>query len=352
MRPLYGVLLPHFGRVATRDRLLSAAVSAERAGFDVLFARDHLYYRPRPLEGEETLFLDTFVTLAAAASVTTRPMLGAAVMNPHRNPVHAAQLWSSLDHLAGGGRIFTMWGLGTPRTIEAAGMGGWEIPDALREYMHVLRALWTGDALTYKGAFYQVTGVSLDPIPAGPVPCWYGGTSLAAVRRAVETFDGWSAGQMPGRDYRSRRRRLVELCEAAGRAVLPTCLSPIVSPGRTHEDGVRRVPIEQLSADFVRKFKVPASGRYQTIEDFTGGVIAGAPADIVAGIRSLQAMGVDMVIFDLRLRFDDWDECMSVLGEEVLPVLHREDGRAPGVAPAALLGGDNGRRQSAHAAPR
>jgi len=351
MRHMYGVLLPHFGRAATRERLLTAAAGAERAGFDVLFARDHLYYQPRPLEYEDTRFLDTFVTLSAAASVTSRAMLGAAVMNLHRNPIHAAQLWAALDFLAGGGRIFTMWGLGAPRSVEAAGMKTWDIPAALVEYMEIVRALWSGKTVNFKGTYYEVPGVAIDPVPARPVTCWYGGPSLAAVRRAVETFDGYSAGQMPGRDYRARRRRLIELCENAGRPVLPTCLSPIVSPGRTREDGVRRVPIEQLSADFVRKFKVPPSGRYETIEDFTGGVIAGAPAEIIAGVRSLQSMGVDMVIFDLRLRFEDWDECMSVLGEDVLPVLHRQDGRAPGVAPATLLA-DDGRSQSAHAAPR
>jgi len=346
---MYGVLLPHFGRAATRERLLSAATSADRAGFDVLFARDHLYYQPRPLEHQDSRFLDTFVTLAAAAAVTTRAMLGAAVMNLHRNPIHAAQLWGALDHLAGGERIFPMWGLGAPRTVEAAGMGGWDLPVVLREYMHTVRTLWSGEKMTYQGTYYAVPGVSIDPVPAGAVSCWYGGPSLAAVRRAVETFDGYSAGQMPGRDYRARRRRLIELCESAGRQILPTCLSPIVSPGRTYEDGARHVPIAQLSADFVRKFTVPSSGRYETIADFTGSVIAGAPSDVIGGVRSLQSMGVDMVIFDLRLRFDEWDECVALIGEEVLPALHRDDGRAAGTPPAALLR-DGERSEHAHAA--
>lgn len=312
-------------------------MGAERAGFDVLFARDHLYYQPRPLEYKDARFLDTFVSLAAAAAVTTRAMLGTAVMNPHRNPIHAAQLWGSLDHLAGGQRIFPMWGLGAPRSTDAAGMNDWDIPAALGEYIDIVRRLWSGEKITHEGKYYRVPGVSIEPVPVGPVVNWYGGPSLAAVRRAVESFDGYSAGQMPGRDYRARRRRLIELCEAAGRPVLPTCLSPIVSPGRSYEDGAAHVPIEQLSADFVRKFKVPPSGRYETIADFTGAVIAGAPSDIIAGVRLLQSMGVDMVIFDLRLRFDEWDDCVALIGEEVLPVLHREDARLPTAGPASLL---------------
>ncbi len=329
--PRYGILLPHFGRHASRTRLISAARQAEQAGFDAVFVRDHLYYKPRPLEIPDPQFLDTFITLAAAAAVTERVLLGTAVVNPHRHPIHAAQLWGSLDRVAGGGRIFPIWGLGATRSTDLVGMSGWDREEALNEYVDIVRKLWSGGPVDHDGQYFKFKGIALDPVPQGPVPHWYGGPSYAAVRRAVEHFDGYSAGQMPGRDYRNRRKRLIELCETAGRPVLPTCISPIVSPGRTVEDGLRHVPIEQLAHDFSRKFSVPKSGTYRTIADFTGALIAGPAEDIIAGVREHQRSGVDLVIFDMRLRFGDWDDCIAMLGEEVVPRLHEGD---PGLRPA------------------
>lgn len=328
MQLTYGVLLPHFGRYASRQRLLTAAQQAERAGFDVLFVRDHLYYQPRPLEVQDPAFLETFVTLSAVAAVTERAKLGTAVINPHRHPILTAQLLGSLDRVAGGGRLFTMWGLGAARSTDAAGMASWDKPEAFKEYIEIIRELWSGEKVSHDSHYYKFEGVSVSPVPEGKVPMWYGGTSLAAVRRAVETFDGYSAGQMPGRDYLIRRKRLIELCEAAGRPVLPTCISPIVSPGRTVEEGARFISIQQLAEDFGSKFKPPKSGQYETLADFTGAAIAGPADEIIAGIRGHQKNGVDMIIFDLRLRFGDWDECVQMIGEEVLPALKREDGRA------------------------
>jgi alkanesulfonate monooxygenase SsuD/methylene tetrahydromethanopterin reductase-like flavin-dependent oxidoreductase (luciferase family) len=41
----YGVLLPHFGSQASRQRLLEGSQLAERLGFDSLWVRDHLEAR-------------------------------------------------------------------------------------------------------------------------------------------------------------------------------------------------------------------------------------------------------------------------------------------------------------------
>jgi hypothetical protein len=36
------------------------------------------------------------------------------------------------------------------------------------------------------------------------------------------------------------------------------------------------------------------------------------------------------VVFDLRLRFADWEACVDILGQEVLRRLYREDRRFEG----------------------
>ncbi|HWO41031.1 MAG TPA: LLM class flavin-dependent oxidoreductase, partial [Candidatus Eisenbacteria bacterium] len=65
----------------------------------------------------------------------------------------------------------------------------------------------------------------------------------------------------------------------------------------------------------------PASGRFSTIEDLRGAILAGTPAEIVRESRAYQSAGADHIVYDLRLRFADWYEQIELLGREVLPVL-------------------------------
>ena len=52
------MMLPHFGREASRERLLSGALAAERLGYDAVWVRDHLIWTPHRHEGSDLTFLD------------------------------------------------------------------------------------------------------------------------------------------------------------------------------------------------------------------------------------------------------------------------------------------------------
>lgn len=54
-----------------------------------------------------------------------------------------------------------------------------------------------------------------------------------------------------------------------------------------------------------------------------GALIAGTPDDVAAQADKVHAPGASHLVFDLRQRFDDWLECVELLGEEVLPRLRR-----------------------------
>jgi hypothetical protein len=41
--------------------------------------------------------------------------------------------------------------------------------------------------------------------------------------------------------------------------------------------------------------------------------------------RKFQEAGLDHLVYDLRFRFDDWEDCVGILGESVLPELRRGD---------------------------
>ena len=65
----------------------------------------------------------------------------------------------------------------------------------------------------------------------------------------------------------------------------------------------------------------PPSGKFETLEDLGGVLIAGSPADIVRESQAYEAAGANHIVYDLRLRFTDWYEQIDLLGKEVLPAL-------------------------------
>ena len=67
----------------------------------------------------------------------------------------------------------------------------------------------------------------------------------------------------------------------------------------------------------------PPSGRFKTAENLSGCLIAGSPEEVISEVREFEAVGVDHLVFDLRLRFDRWFESIVLLrAAHVLPELH------------------------------
>jgi probable F420-dependent oxidoreductase len=329
-RPSYGVLLPQFGPHATRERLIEGSRRAEQLGFDAVWVRDHIVFRPHAYEPADLTHVDPFVVLSAVAAVTRSIVLGTATLIPHRHPIHAALLLGSLAFVAGPGRVVAGWGIGgNDAEFAALGMGGWDRRKVLPEQIAAMRALWSGEPVSFEGEFYRFRDVAIKPVPGrrDAIPIWYGGNSPAAVRRAVEYCDGWIPSRMPRRDVRERIARMERLAVEAGRPRPLAAVIPYVSPGRTVEEAATAFDLDELISTAAKQSLPPPSGRFQTLEDLDGAAIAG-PADvIVEHVRAFQAVGIEHLAFDLRTRFDRYEECLEMLGTEVLPRLHRGDGR-------------------------
>ena len=101
----YGVLLPQFGSTASRTRLLDTTVEIERMGFDSVWVRDHIVYKPHTHKDQDKTHVDCFAVLAAVAAVTTRIKLCTGVLIPHRPPIQTALLFCCLDFLACAARV-------------------------------------------------------------------------------------------------------------------------------------------------------------------------------------------------------------------------------------------------------
>jgi probable F420-dependent oxidoreductase len=327
-RKTYGILLPHFGPSASRERLLDGTRRVEALGFDAVWVRDHVVFHPHAYEPQDLTHVDPFVVLSALAGVTTRVALGTATLIPHRHPIHTALLLGSLDYLAPG-RVIAGWGIGAnDGEFAALGMGGWDRKKLMPEQIAIMRRLWTGQPVSFEGEFYRFQDVALKPVPgrAEAIPIWYGGNSKAAARRAVEYCDGWIPGRMPRRDVKERVERMERFAAEARRPRPLASVIPYVSPGPTVEQAARAFNLDELFG-MARQYMLPPSGQFRTLQDLDGAAIAG-PADVIIDeVRAYQAAGIEHFVFDFRARFDQYEECVEMVGREVLPRLHREDGR-------------------------
>jgi alkanesulfonate monooxygenase SsuD/methylene tetrahydromethanopterin reductase-like flavin-dependent oxidoreductase (luciferase family) len=325
IRGSYGLLLPHFGPHASRENLLNGARSAERYGFRSVWVRDHLVFHPNNVEGDDRTHVEPLVTLAAIAGATENLILGTSSLIPHRHPIHAALSLSSLERVAGPGRVIAGWGIGAfDHEFEAIGLHDVKRGDLLREQIHIIRRLWLGASVSYAGQFYTFIDVDIHPSPAsGSLPIWFCGSSALAVRNAVEYCDGWMPGRITIRTFEKRYAQLERLSDEHGLEARPiVATTPIVSPGTTRKEALRRVDWRALLQQAAgARLEPPASGSWTSPDDLDGYLIAGSAAEIIDAAARYRDAGLDHLVFDLRLRFDGWLDHIAFLGEEVLPHL-------------------------------
>jgi alkanesulfonate monooxygenase SsuD/methylene tetrahydromethanopterin reductase-like flavin-dependent oxidoreductase (luciferase family) len=197
----WGVLLPTFDplRLGEPFEVAEAARLAEQAGFDSIWAGDHLKC---PAPG-----LDATGCLAVAAAVTTRAQLGFSVMLLGLRPLAwAAKQIATLQHLSGD-RLRLGVGVGGefPQEYEAA-----EVPLA-RRGARLDRALELLPQFLSPGNEH-----SLEPAAAMP-PVLVGGRSDRALERAALFGDAWLPMWVSPETLGQRAERLAELSDARGR---------------------------------------------------------------------------------------------------------------------------------------
>lgn len=218
--------LPMFGPIGTRDNVLAFARRMEALGYDSLWASDHVVipYRiasPYPYDpagqfplAPDVPFLEPLTTLALVAGVTERVRLGTSILVlPHRNPVMAAKMCATLDHLSGG-RLVLGVGVGWMREeIELLGgnydrRGAWS-----DEAIAVMRACWRDGRTAHHGEFFSFDDIGVFPKPTGgDIPILIGGHTPRALRRVARLGDGWHAAFISPAALRDDIARLRQEC--------------------------------------------------------------------------------------------------------------------------------------------
>lgn len=199
--------------------LVGYATAAEEAGFDLVVSSDHF----SPWLTSQGHSPNAWVVLGAVAQATSRVELMTYVTCPtmRYHPAVIAQQSATLQILSEG--RFTL-GLGSGENLNEHVIGeGWPSVDVrqamLEEAIHIIRALHTGDLITWEGDYFRVDSARIWDVPDKAVPIAVAvsgdnsiirfsdlGDHLVAVEPDSELIENWDdasggrsrkIGQMP-----------------------------------------------------------------------------------------------------------------------------------------------------------
>lgn len=174
--------------------LVELGVLAEQAGFDAVWTSDHF----QPWQDNQGHASFAWATLAALGQRTSSIMLGTGVTCPtyRYNPAIVAQAFASLGTLYPG-RVFLGVGAGEAVNEMAAG-GGWgnwaERAQRLAEAVELIRRLWTGEWVDFRGQYYTVPHARLYDVPKQPVPIYIAASAPKSMHLAGHYGDGLVTG--------------------------------------------------------------------------------------------------------------------------------------------------------------
>lgn len=321
----FGLLLPHFGEHADRDKLLKGSQRAEQLGFDSVWVRDHLVFEPHgEMEKPNRTFYDALTTLTAIGAVTEKIELGTGSLIPFRHPLITALMAGTITQLVGP-RLILGFGAGTfDHEFEAIEWGDRDRVELVRSNAEIFKRVFTENEVDYADDNFTFQNVSLEPKPVGGrVPVWYCGATPRSARLAVEFCDGWMPGRISLGTMAKRIETMRDLSAKAGKTMPTVAVIPPTSVEATREEALKHVNIPGLLAWANKaKFAVkPPSGAFETVEDLEGQLIVGNPDEVVHEVKKFEALGVEHLVFDFRFKFDQWYEQIELLGAEVLPKL-------------------------------
>ena len=181
--------------------LVKLGAHASRAGFQVLSTSDHI----QPWQSNEGHVGQAWVTMGALGA-QAHGWMGTTVTCPtmRYNPAVVAEAFATLTHLYPG-RVFL--GIGSGEALnEQAVTGNWpkwqQRWDRLIEAITVIRQLWSGQDVAFKGKYYTVNARLYDP-PTTPIPLLTAANGKKSMRLAGQYGDGLVTDPLSWMQHRS-----------------------------------------------------------------------------------------------------------------------------------------------------
>lgn len=313
-------------RGATRiiDEAIEVVAAASSMGFAWVSLGQHWLSHP-------TVWPQPFPILARLAPETGSMRLKTSVLLlPILNAVETAENVATLDHICHG-RLDVGVAIGyREKELEAAGLTRKDRAPKLEESLALMKQLWRGEAVEFRGAYSRVSAgrMGFAPYQKPHPPLEMGAQSEGATRRAARLTDGVFLGpQVAWRDVGKLagvfREARAETTEGTAGGV-GASRSLIVGASKEAAVAAAREYLEKTFAmyrawEMQEPTMVPLQlGFDAALDDWT---VHGSPRDCVETVQRAQEMGLDKIgftIYSLPREVQARIDYMRMIAEEIL----------------------------------
>jgi probable F420-dependent oxidoreductase len=215
----------------TRE-LVHIAQLLDGAGYHGLMISDHLVYPKdlsspypysphpdgRPIWDAETSWPDPWVLIGAMSSVTQQLNFTTNIYVAGHRPILQVAKEVATAAVLSEGRVALGVGAGWMREeFELQGQDYTNRGKRLNEMIPALKELWKGGWVEWKGTYYDIPTLMMEPHPPAPVPIYVGGHTDAALKRAAKYGDGWIGNAYPWEEAEHHIGRLKGFLRDEGR---------------------------------------------------------------------------------------------------------------------------------------
>lgn len=169
------------------NEMVELAGLADEVGMESIWMSDHLCFR------------DSLTSSMAFLTTTKRIKVIPAPLSPYsRHPIISAMAVATMEELAPG-RVGATAGTGNAAALAEVGIQVTRPLRTMREYMQILRGLFSGETVHFHGEVFHISGARMGFKPSTPIPLYMTAVKPAMLRLSGEIGDGvlLSAGCAP-----------------------------------------------------------------------------------------------------------------------------------------------------------
>jgi|Deesub1362A_J573_1020465.scaffolds.fasta_scaffold00262_51 phthiodiolone/phenolphthiodiolone dimycocerosates ketoreductase len=224
-----GVVGPTFPPI---EGIARVAKSIEEKGYDSIWFPDHLMgwfpqaiwtfdvVGPLAMYSPHTFF-ETTLSMAVAASVTTRIRIGSGVTESVRHhPAMLAQSYATLEHITNSRTILGI-GAGELENVEPYGLKYEKVVSRLEEALQIIKILWNAkrdELLNFDGQFFKLKDAVFElPYLKKRPPIWIGGSGKRMCKIVARYGDGWLPAALTAEEYKERLNLIKTECHRINR---------------------------------------------------------------------------------------------------------------------------------------
>ena len=216
----FGIMLPHYGHVASTEAIVEMAKAAEAMGYDSLWVTDQIIVPNQDVDRFGPTFFECLTVLSFVAACTENIQLGSSIIVlPYRNPIEVAKVTATIDALSHGRLIVGVGIGGVESEFRNIGVAWEDRGERSDEALRIIKELWTSDKPRFDGSHYKFSDIQFHPKPVQKPhpPLWVGGNTRRALRRVVEFGDVWHPSRAKVELLTERTPQLRSIAERAGR---------------------------------------------------------------------------------------------------------------------------------------